>query len=107
MYKAQNKEMNLKLVKLVEDKDAHVLKLSEKLDSKLEQMVKAISEISVPKVVEKIVEKVIEKPGATLKKGEIRKDLKRLNQRIPKQQRNHLRNSPNRNNEKKQLSLNE
>ena len=32
-------------------------------------MLKAISEISVPKVVEKIVEKIIEKPGATSQEG--------------------------------------
>ncbi|KAL4584282.1 hypothetical protein LXL04_008878 [Taraxacum kok-saghyz] len=57
MYKVQNQEMNLKLVKLVEDKDSQVQKLSEKLDTKVEQLLKAISEISVPKVVEKIVEK--------------------------------------------------
>ncbi|KAL4590759.1 hypothetical protein LXL04_003702 [Taraxacum kok-saghyz] len=69
LYKVQNQELNLKLVKLVEDKDAQVLKLSEKLDCKLEQVMNFISEISVPKVVEKIVEKVIEKPGATSQEG--------------------------------------
>ncbi|KAL4590096.1 hypothetical protein LXL04_003015 [Taraxacum kok-saghyz] len=57
MYKVQNQDMNLKLVKLIEDKDAQVLKLSDKVDEKFEQMIKAISEISVPKVVEKIVER--------------------------------------------------
>ncbi|KAL4592545.1 hypothetical protein LXL04_005545 [Taraxacum kok-saghyz] len=69
IYKVQNQEMNLKLVKLVEDKDAQVLKLSEKVDGKFEQMLKAISEISVPKVVEKIVEKVIEKPRDESQEG--------------------------------------
>ena len=57
MYKAQNQEMNLKLVMLVEDKDAQVQKISEKMDSKIEQVLKAISEMSVPKVIEKVVEK--------------------------------------------------
>ncbi|KAL4580016.1 hypothetical protein LXL04_016189 [Taraxacum kok-saghyz] len=65
MYKAQNQEMNLKLVKLVEDKDQQVQKLSEKVDSKFDQMLKAISEIQIPKVVEKI----IEKPGAHSQEG--------------------------------------
>ncbi|KAL4583271.1 hypothetical protein LXL04_007839 [Taraxacum kok-saghyz] len=65
MYKAQNHETNLKLVKLVEDKDAQVLKLSEKVDAKFEQMMKTLSELSVPKV----IEKVIEKPQATSQEG--------------------------------------
>ncbi|KAL4564661.1 hypothetical protein LXL04_028729 [Taraxacum kok-saghyz] len=69
MYKAQNQEMNLKLVKLVEDKDAQVLKLSEKMDGKFEQILKALSEIAVPKVVERTVEKVIEKPMPTSQEG--------------------------------------
>ena len=53
MYKVQNQEINLKLVKLVEDKDAQVKQLSEKFDSKFEQMPKDISEMTVPKDVEK------------------------------------------------------
>ena len=55
--------------KLVEDKDAQVLKLSEKVDVKFEQVLKAISEFVVPKVVERVIEKVIEKPGATSQEG--------------------------------------
>ena len=69
MYKAQNHELNLKLVKIVEDKDAQVLKLSEKVDAKLEQIVKSISEIQVPKVVERVIEKIIEKLVATSQEG--------------------------------------
>jgi len=69
MYKVQNQEMNQKLVKLVEDKDAQVSRLTEKMDVKLEKIIKAISEIQVPKVVEKIIEKVIEKPVATSQEG--------------------------------------
>ncbi|KAL4562111.1 hypothetical protein LXL04_034305 [Taraxacum kok-saghyz] len=59
MYKAQNHETNLKLVKLVEDKDAQVLKLSEKVDAKFEQMLKTLSELSVPKVIERVIEKQV------------------------------------------------
>ena len=55
----------MKLVKLVEDKDSQVQKLSEKLDSKFEQVLKTLSELSVPKVVEKF----IEKPGAASQEG--------------------------------------
>ena len=55
MYKVQNQEINLKLVKLVEDKDVQVKQLSEKIDSKFELMLKAISEVSVLKNVEKPV----------------------------------------------------
>ena len=35
MWKAQNKEINLKLVKLVEDKDVQINKFSEQMDSNL------------------------------------------------------------------------
>ena len=59
----------MKLVKLVEDKDAQVLKLSEKMDGKFAEILKALSEIVVPKVVERIVEKVIEKPTPTSQEG--------------------------------------
>ncbi|KAL4568005.1 hypothetical protein LXL04_023605 [Taraxacum kok-saghyz] len=69
MYKAQNQEMNLKHVKLVEDKDQQVLKFSEKVDSKFDQVRKAISEIQIPKVVERVIEKIIEKPQATSQEG--------------------------------------
>ena len=47
MYKVQKKEISLKLVKLVEDKYAQVSRLSEKMDSKFEQILKAISEVTV------------------------------------------------------------
>ena len=53
MYKVQNQGFNLKLVKLIEDKDAQVKNLSEKIDSKFEQMLKAISEVTVQQSVEK------------------------------------------------------
>ena len=56
MYKVQNQEINIKLVKLVEDKDAQVRNLSEKIDSKFELMLKAISDVSV--------QRSVEKPGA-------------------------------------------
>jgi hypothetical protein len=69
MYKVQKEELNLKLVKLVEDKDQQVQKLSERVDLKFEQVLKAISEIQIPKVVEKVIEKVIEKPGAHSQEG--------------------------------------
>ena len=61
MYKVQNQEINLKLVKLVEDKDAQVKQLSEKIDSKFDLMMKPISEMTV--------QKSVEKPGADSQQG--------------------------------------
>ena len=62
MYKVQNQEINLKLVKLVEDKYAQVSRLSEKMDSKFEQILKAISKVTV--------QRSVEKSGLILNKGE-------------------------------------
>ena len=55
MWKAQNQELNLKLIKLVEDKDNKFNKLSEQLDSKFAQLLKEVSERFVQKDAEKIV----------------------------------------------------
>ena len=71
MYKVQNQEINLNLVKLVEDKDAQVKQLSEKIDSKFELMLKAISEVSLPKDVEK--------PVADSQQGEENKGAEQTN----------------------------
>ena len=74
MWKAQNQELNLKLFKLVEDKDSQTTKLSKKIDFNFSQLMNDIYE--------KFVKKRIEEEGYSSQQGG---DKKKKKQSKPEQ----------------------